>query len=671
MNIKDYSNIIESELFKIGPTVVFIWENKENWPVFSVSENILNIYGYKSSEFLLSDLRYADLVHKDDIDFVSKEVIEASDSNKESFEHNPYRVMCKDGKYKWVQDTTIIIRDKNKITHYIGYLHDITELKESERARIQQNKYLLKNEALLQSYKIAMDESSIISKSDLQGNITYVNDNFCEISGYSREELIGKPHSLVKSSRTDKKIIKCLWKTITSKSIWKGILLNKGKKDYYWVDISIVPILNEKNDITEYIAIRHDITQVKEQQKKLDNIANTDILTGYGNRYKLNNDIKNSINPALATLDIDNFSQLNDFYGHEQGDNVIKKLGMMIENIIAEDELQIYHLQGDEYVVFSPDITKELFIEKITHLTSEIIMSSIHIEDEEVFLNLSTAVSFENKETILLTADMALKVAKRENKNLIIYSESVSLNAEYKNNIKWTRKIKEAISEDRITPVFQPIVNNNTNKWEKYESLIRLKDTDGTLITPFFFLEISKKTKHYSSLTKIMLKKAFDTFRNLEVEFSVNITINDILKEDINAFILGMLKEYCIGERVVFEIVESESIENFEVIEEFIIKLKSYGAKVAIDDFGTGYSNFEYLMKLKADYIKIDGSIIKYIDENYEAQMVVATIVDFAKKMNIKTIAEFVESESIYNKVKELGIDYSQGYYFSKPISNI
>jgi EAL domain-containing protein (putative c-di-GMP-specific phosphodiesterase class I) len=132
-----------------------------------------------------------------------------------------------------------------------------------------------------------------------------------------------------------------------------------------------------------------------------------------------------------------------------------------------------------------------------------------------------------------------------------------------------------------------------------------------------------------------------------------------------------MLERYKIGSRAVFEIVESESIENFEEVEDFIVQVKSYGCKVAIDDFGTGYSNFEYLMKLKADYIKIDGSMIKDIDTSLNAQIVVSTIVSFAKKMGIKTIAEFVENESILNKVKELGVDYSQGYYFSQPKRDI
>ena len=525
---------------------------------------------------------------------------------------------------------------------------------------------LEKNIAFLKSHQLAMDESSIVSKADLKGNITYVNENFCKVSGYTKEEVIGKPHNILRHPLNSESTFKNLWETIKAKKVWKGILQNRGKNGDYWVDISILPILDEKENIVEYIAIRHDITKMIHQQQTLDTAANTDTLTGYGNRYKLNNDIKNSINPALAILNIDSFSQINDFYGDEKGDIVIKELGLIIANILKDKTCQLYHLQGDEFVVFNKNIDKNIFVENMTKLSSSISIIPIILDDEDIFLNLSTAISFENKSNILSTADMALKVAKKENKNVVVYNNFISLNDEYENNIKWAKKIKHALENDKIIPVFQPIVNNKTKKWEKYEALVRLED-DGKLVSPYFFLDISKKTRHYTQITKVMLDKSFEMFKDKEVEFSVNLTIEDIINSDIQSHIFILLEMYGIGSKVVFEIVESESIENFEQIAIFIKDVKSYGCKIAIDDFGTGYSNFEYLMKVKADYIKIDGSMIKDIDTNTDAQMVVSTIVEFAKKMEMKTIAEFVENESVLNKVLELGIDYTQGYYYSKP----
>ncbi|WP_373070702.1 EAL domain-containing protein [Sulfurimonas sp.] len=529
------------------------------------------------------------------------------------------------------------------------------------------NKELQNNFAVLKSHQNAMDESSIVSKSDLSGRITYVNDKFCEITGFTREEIIGKPHSIVRHPDNPKELFRDLWTTIKSKKTWKGILKNRAKNGDYWVDISILPILDDDGSIVEYIAVRHDITQMVLQQKKLDNIANTDSLTGLGSRYKLIQDLNDSKKPALAILNVDSFSEVNDFYGHEKGDYVIIQLSSLLNSIVENTDFLVYHLQGDEFVIFSKYTDRKTFIENVSDIAKKISKNPVVIDEEELYLNLSTAISFEDKQKILSTADMALKVAKKKNKSFVVYNDDISLNDEYKNNINWTKKIKKAIETDNIVPVFQPIVNNETGEYEKYESLVRLKDEEGKLISPFFFLEISKKTKHYNKITQIMIQKSFDKFKDENHEFSINLTIEDILDQQINDYIINMLERYKIGKRVVFEIVESESIEKFEQVHSFIERVKSYNCKIAIDDFGTGYSNFEYLLKLNADYIKIDGSMIKDIDKSKEAEIVVSTIVGFAKKMGIKTIAEFVENESILNKVKEMGIDYSQGYHFSAP----
>jgi PAS domain S-box-containing protein/diguanylate cyclase (GGDEF)-like protein len=529
---------------------------------------------------------------------------------------------------------------------------------------------LSKNIAFLKSHKVALNESSIVTKSDLKGNITYANENFYKITGYSEDEVIGKPHNIVRHPENSSEVFKDMWNTIKSKKVWKGILKNKGKLSDYWIDATILPILDDKANIVEYIAVRHDITKMKEQEENLFNIAKTDALTGYGNRYKLNIDIKNSIQPALTILNVDNFALVNDFLGHEKGDMVIKKLGDIISGIIENENCELYHLQGDEYVVFNGDISRDGFINKMENLVSQVKSKKVYIDDEELYLNLTTAISFENKEKILPTADMALKVAKKENKHFIIYDDSISLNDEYENNTKWSKKIKNAIEHNKFIPVFQPIVNNKSNSWEKYECLVRMEDK-GKLISPYFFLDISKKNKHYIDITKTMIKKSFEMFKDKDVEFSINLTIEDILNDDIKEYIFDMINKYQLKSKIVFEIVESESIENFEEVHQFISKVKSCNCKVAIDDFGTGYSNFEYLLKLEADYIKIDGSMIKDIDKNKDAQLVVSIIVKFANQLGMKTIAEYVENESILNTIKELGVDYSQGYYFSEPKKEI
>jgi EAL domain-containing protein (putative c-di-GMP-specific phosphodiesterase class I) len=233
-----------------------------------------------------------------------------------------------------------------------------------------------------------------------------------------------------------------------------------------------------------------------------------------------------------------------------------------------------------------------------------------------------------------------------------------------------TKILKDAIAEDRIVVFKQPIVCNRkkpSDTIKKYECLIRIKEKDGSFISPYLFLDIAKKIKLYPKLTRAMIQKSFEYFKDKNCDFSINLTLDDILNETTVRFIKYKLDSSNIAHHVIFEIVETEGIDNFEEVSLFIKSMKEYGCKIAIDDFGTGYSNFNYLMKLNVDFIKIDGSFIKNIDTDIPSQVLTELIVLFAKKQNIKTIAEFVHSPDILGKVKSLDIDFSQGYFLGEP----
>jgi c-di-GMP phosphodiesterase len=189
------------------------------------------------------------------------------------------------------------------------------------------------------------------------------------------------------------------------------------------------------------------------------------------------------------------------------------------------------------------------------------------------------------------------------------------------------------------------------------------------IVAPYFFLDISKKSNQYTKLTKIVLEKSFQKFEHLPFEFSVNISYEDIENPDFLDFVKELLKKYNVQNRAVFEILEDESIKNYNLLISFVDEVKSLGCKVAIDDFGSGYSNFEHLLKMNIDYLKIDASLIKNIAINENSYKITKTIIEFAKNLNLKTIAEFVENEEIFNIVRKLGADYSQGYFFSAPMS--
>jgi EAL domain-containing protein (putative c-di-GMP-specific phosphodiesterase class I) len=268
---------------------------------------------------------------------------------------------------------------------------------------------------------------------------------------------------------------------------------------------------------------------------------------------------------------------------------------------------------------------------------------------------------------LLTRADIALHQAKEQKIPISFYKESENVEKQYHSNIAMASTIRKALATGRILCHYQPIVNIFTGKIDKYETLVRMIDEEGTLIMPLQFLPIAKKTKLYPRITKEVIHQACHLFSNRSEEFSVNISMYDIHDSSTLQEIITTITQTGTASRIVFEILESDGIENYQEVAQFISKVKALGAKIAIDDFGTGYSNFEHILKLDVDYIKIDGSLIREITDNPRHRIIVETIVDFSKKIGAKTIAEFVSDEAIYTTIKEIGVDYSQGYYTGKP----
>ncbi|MEW5815059.1 MAG: EAL domain-containing protein, partial [Spirochaetota bacterium] len=223
------------------------------------------------------------------------------------------------------------------------------------------------------------------------------------------------------------------------------------------------------------------------------------------------------------------------------------------------------------------------------------------------------------------------------------------------------------ITNDRVFPVFQPIINNKTGKIEKYETLMRIKDSDNNIITPAVFLTIAKKSKLYPELSRIIILKSFDYIRKLPFEFSLNFSVEDLMDAATMTVLADHLAELDKHKHFVVEILESEGIENYAEVSTFVEKMKAKGVKIAIDDFGTGYSNFAHILNLPFDYLKIDASLIKNILHDKNALYVVEAILNISNKIRFDTIAEYVHSGEVQSEVVKLGIGYSQGYYIGEP----
>ncbi|MGJ0364537.1 bifunctional diguanylate cyclase/phosphodiesterase [Aliarcobacter cryaerophilus] len=525
----------------------------------------------------------------------------------------------------------------------------------------------------LLEYKKAIDESSIVSKTDKNGLITFVNKKFCEISGYEEDELIGKNHSIIRHPSMTKEFFNNLWKTITNKEIFKGVIVNKKKNGLvYYVDTTIIPILDENKNIEEFIAIRHDITKVYEQKKLIEEQF-IDELTLLPNRQKLLKDLKDSKIQKIAMININSFRDINNFYGFEAGDLVLKKFSqILLDKISTNINLDLYRVANDVFAICTKNKDNLKEIRDIcTNIIEYFSLHPILINNNSFYLSISIGVARNCKDSavqnnLLSKAEYALRMAKKRDISILFLDENIELYNKLKENKKLIEELKNALISNNLLIYGQKLINNISKK-EKYEILMRVKLEDGSILTPYSFLKEAKKAKLYLGMTRMLVKKACEYFKDKDIDFNLNLTLEDIKDQYTMDFIVNAMEKTNTAKQITFEIVESEGIESFTEVSNFIKKAKKLGCKIAIDDFGTGYSNFEYIIKLDVDYIKIDGSLIKNINIDNNLYLTVQTIVGFAKALKIKTVAEFVHNEEVLNCVKNLDIDYSQGFFIDEP----
>ena len=509
---------------------------------------------------------------------------------------------------------------------------------------------------LLEQYKKIIDESATVTKTDLRGIITYANDKFCEKSGYSREELIGKPHNIVRHPDMPSSAFKELWDTIQSKKVWHGLVKNKTKNGRaVYMKATIVPILDENGEIMEYIAVRHDVTE-------------------YMNPRRLLQDkIKELKQPLLLYCKIDDYDDLENFYDADTIEELEEKFIKMAPKLFPENSRFpfSYNLGNGEFAFLKEqDSDKPIntLLNELKEFQENVRKTPIKFKNYEQYVEVILSFATK-KEHIIENAKMGIKKAIAKKVDIVIADGLVQeMKEKAKENIETLIVIKDAIENRRIISYFQPIFNNKTKKVEKYESLVRIRDINGRIVPPDKFLRVAKISRYYKQITRIMTEKIINAIKKLDMEISLNLSEIDIEDRDTVDFILNKLNENLdVSKKLVIELLEDENINNQAEVKRFIKTIKSMGVKIAIDDFGSGYSNFVRLLEYEPDYIKIDASLIKDIETNPNSYNIVEVIKNFADKQGFKTVAEFVENENILRIVTGLGIDYSQGYFIGKP----
>ena len=377
-------------------------------------------------------------------------------------------------------------------------------------------------------------------------------------------------------------------------------------------------------------------------------------ITKFPNRRKLL-DVMKRLKAPIILLDIDAFKEINYYYGENIANNLIIEVANRLK------KHRVFHIKIDEFAILS---SKDISRDEIYNFTKNLIAElekPYKIEDYSIIVRFRAGISFTRR--TFTDALSALDATKILNKTIVFCSEASGIREKYKEHLIWMKKLKNALEEDRIVPFFQPIVDENKNIC-KYEALVRMLE-DEKVISPFFFLDVAKRSRFYFDITKIMITKVIEKVSKNNVTISINLTTLDMENKEMKQFIIDKLQNCKNTKNIHFEIVESEDIKNSKDALEFIKILKSFGCKILIDDFGSGYANFDYLLSLGADAIKIDGTLIQNILEDKNSQIVVKTIISFAKDVNMKIIAEFVEDDKVFEYLKSQGVDCYQGYFYS------
>ncbi|MDC0933291.1 EAL domain-containing protein [Arcobacteraceae bacterium] len=536
-------------------------------------------------------------------------------------------------------------------------LEKISDLK-SKYKQLEEYKDDRENLNLLKQYQDITDRSFIISKTDKRGIITYVNDNFSIASGYTKDELMGKNHNMVRSPDSPKELYQDMWNTIKNKKEqWNGILKNISKNgQLYYVKSTISPLLNSDGEIIEYIALRQNISSIlTDRQHFLDKIS-SNLLS------------------VLILVQIEEFDMLEKFHNLNIIDQIEKQFGYKLLTYLPESYKfeNVYNLNSGNYALltnFDSFYNASIMIEDyLLAFIENVKKSRLVIDDIEYDINITLSYSF-GKHMIYEDAKSGLELAVKKNIPICLSNDfSIKEQIEAKKNLDVIKMVKQALDQYKILSYFQPIINNKTKQVEKYESLVRLIDDDDNVVSPYEFLSVSKRGQYYNKITERVLRNSFEVLKTIKTELSINLSTLDIEKNETRNLIYSLLKDNeqdC--KRLVFELLEDESVKDFNTVKMFIKKVKLMGVSIAIDDFGTGYSNFERLLEFDPNILKIDGSLIKNIITDKYSQNVVETIVTFAKRQDIKTIAEYVENEEIFEYLTDLGVDYSQGFHFGKP----
>ncbi len=514
---------------------------------------------------------------------------------------------------------------------------------------------------------------------DKNGTIIYVNKTVERLSKYSKQELIGNNPKILKSGFYDKKFYEKMWTTLKSGKPFSCVIINKDKfGNFFKVEHLIIPV-KIGNKIEYFVALGKDLTREEKLEGEVYRLKFYDILTGVLNRYGFIFEVQRKVNEisegkvgGIFVLDIYNFSYLNKVFSNKIGDILLKEVASLLERLIPDGVVS--RTGGDEFSFFTIVDGKDIisFLQSIVE-----IFKVSKFTEKNLNIDINIGVSFYERDGVdinelINNARTALNIAKEKGPNrFAIFNkdiEKIIIKERESRNL-----IVNAYENNWFEVYLQPYFYAESLKLAGFESLLRINHPEKGIITPYFFIEALESSEFIFEVEKSIISKIIETIifwssKGYEIKpISVNLTARSFAKKDIIDFIVSKVKD--LKENFLnVEITERMLVNNPEYAKEVVKILQKQNIKILLDDFGTGYSSLSYLTEIPVDYLKIDISFIRKFLVDERTYQVVEIIIDLAKKLNMKTIAEGVEKDAQLNELRKLGCDIIQGFLFAKPI---
>lgn len=670
----------ERQLFDMGPTIIFRWENSAEWPVEYVSNNIEIILGHKAQDLISRELKFSTLIHPDDIDNVTSTVNDFLQGDDEFFEIE-YRIIDSDGIYHWLFHHAKLVNDrKTGKEFFIGYVLDITDRKMGE--------------AELSLAATAMESSVAISITDSHGTILRVNQAFTDITGYRADEVIGENTSLLSSGKHDKSFFDKLWKALLRDGYWEGEIWNKRKSGEIFPEWISIAAVKGSDDVTNhYVATFQDISERKIAEERIEQLAYYDALTNLPNRRlffdRLSQELlharRQSSFGAVMFVDLDRFKQINDSLGHDVGDMVLAETAKRLVRVLREGDTAS-RLGGDEFVALIPDLGAEL---ERAYLNAGTVAEKLSRElakpyilpSRELIVTASIGIILfpdgqDSAEDVMKQADMAMYRAKESGRNNF-YFYRPSLQQDIEDRYELEQQLNLALKERQFTLYYQPKVDVH-GKIVGAEALVRWMHPERGIVFPNDFIPAAEGSQLIVPISEQVIQiAATDLVKwceqglvNDEFVLSINISASHFSRDEFEESIVGnlVLKGADLS-RIELELTEGVVVKDYDKTIEKMSALSDLGIRFSIDDFGTGYSSLQYLHRLPINTLKIDRAFVNEVVHDSGSQVITKTIINMGRNLGLELIAEGVETTDQRQFLESYGCYQYQGYLFSRPLS--